>query len=63
MHSSITFNLRAVFDNVDHNIVVRDLEDRGITGLEFFWFKTYLIDRKFRVIVNAEHSEQCYKKF
>ena len=43
-------DLSAVFDTVDHEILMQVLEHQfGITKLALSWFKTYLYPRKFIV--------------
>ena len=44
--------LSAVFDSVDHQTLLCDLENLGVTGFALSWFKTYLTDRNVKVIVN-----------
>ena len=53
----ILLDLSAAFDTVDHNIFINDLEMLGISGLVLDWFKSYLTDRCFRVIVGKETSD------
>ena len=47
----------AAFDTVDHHRLICDLEYLCIAGFALSWFKTCLIDRNFKVIVNDEKSE------
>ena len=50
-------DLSAAFDTVDHHTLRCDSENLSITGFALSWFKTYLTDRNFKVIVNDEESE------
>ena len=59
----ILLDLSAGFDAVDHQTLICDLEHLGITGFVLSWFKSYLIDRNFKVIVNDEESELGRMKF
>ena len=53
----VLLDLSAAFDTVDHHTLLCDLENLGITGFALSWFKTYLTDRNFKVVVNDEESE------
>ena len=53
----LLLDLSAAFDTVDHHTLLYDLEFLGITGFTLYWFKTYLTDRNFKVIVNDDESE------
>ena len=53
----ILLDLSAAFDTVDHHTLLCDLENLGITGFALSWFKTYLTDRKFKIVVSDEESE------
>ena len=55
--------LGAAFDTVDHNTLLCDLENLGITGFSELWLKTYLTNRKFKLIVNGEESEKGSMKY
>jgi hypothetical protein len=39
------FDLKKVFDTVDHSILLRKLQHYGIRGTVNEWFSSYLIDR------------------
>ena len=53
----ILLDISAAFDTADHHTFLCDLENLGITGFTLSWFKTYLTDRNFKIIVNDEESE------
>ena len=46
---SILIDLKAAFDTVNHNILLRKLELYGIRGHGLEWLKSYLTDRQFNV--------------
>ena len=53
----VLLDLSAGFDTVNHDTLLRDLVCLGKTGSEPTLFRSYLTNRKFRVIVNEEHFE------
>ena len=56
--SNLVFlDLCASFDTVDHHTLLLDLENLGITKFALTRFKTYLTDRKFKIIVNDKEFE------
>ncbi len=53
----VLLDLSAVFDTIDHNILLNRLENSvGISGSALAWFKSYLSDRHQFVAVNEEVS-------
>ncbi len=53
----VLLDLSAVFDTIDHNIILNRLENSvGISGSALAWFKSYLSDRHQFVAVNEEVS-------
>ena len=49
----ILLDLSAAFDTVDHDTLLCDLENLGITRIALSWLKTCLTNGKFKVIVNV----------
>ena len=53
----LMLDLSAAFDTVDHTILINRIESRlGITGTALKWFKSYLADRKYRVVLDGVSS-------
>ena len=50
-------DVQKAFDTVDHNILLSKLENAGIRGIPLKWFKSYLLDRKQRVLVGSTFSD------
>ena len=53
----ILLDFSAAFDTVDHQELLCDLENLGITGFALSWYKTYLTDRNFKGVANDEEAE------
>ena len=51
-------DLSAAFDTVDHQILLRKLDNIGIRGKELDWFRSYLTERKQSVVLGAKKSEE-----
>ena len=45
------------FDKVDHNILLKKLEQLGMSGRVFAWIKSFLLNRAQRVVVNGFLSD------
>ena len=50
-------DISKAFDKVWHEGLLYKLEKSGIDGLLLEWFKSYLNNRKQRVVINGHHSE------
>ncbi len=62
----VLLDLSAVFDTIDHNILLNRLENSvGISGSALAWFKSYLSDRHQFIAVNEEVSyrSQCSMEY
>ena len=46
------------FDKVDHEILMEKLAENKIKGILGRWIREFLRDRKYRVLVNDEISEE-----
>ena len=53
----ILLDLSAAFDTIDQNILLADLKALGLNGVVFEWFKSYLTDRYFKVMIGNNTSE------
>ena len=54
----VILDLSAVFDTVDHNLLLEVLEKRfGIVGTARTWYESYLKPRRFRVAVEDKISQ------
>uniref|UniRef100_A0A3P9BKS9 Reverse transcriptase domain-containing protein n=3 Tax=Maylandia zebra TaxID=106582 RepID=A0A3P9BKS9_9CICH len=55
----VLLDLSAAFDTVDHNILLKRLENwTGLSGTVLNWFKTYVENRKYFVSIGNFTSEQ-----
>ena len=55
---SILVDLKAAFDTVNHEILLKKLERYGVRGHSLQWFDSYLTDRKFRVRIGNSFSDE-----
>ena len=54
----VILDLSAAFDMVDHNILLKILENQfGVTDTALKWFDSYLRLRSFKVCIGDEYSE------
>ena len=54
----ILLDLSAAFDTVDHELLIDDLMYIGVEGVALNWFKSYLENRSYHVIINGTKSER-----
>ena len=54
----ILMDLSAAFDTVDHKLLIDDLMYIGVEGVALNWFKSYLENRSYHVIINGAKSER-----
>ena len=45
---TVRLDLFAAFDTVDHNILLKILENHGVTDIAHKWFNSYLRPRLFK---------------
>lgn len=57
--SAIFLDIASAFDTVDHGTLLRKLLIFGINKSSLNWFKSYLINRKQAVKINAVNSNMC----
>ena len=50
-------DLSTAFDTVDHELLIDDLMYMGVEGVALKWFKSYLENRSYHVIINRTKSE------
>ena len=60
---SIFVDLQKAFNTVEHDILLSKLEQYGICGLAYEWFKSYLSNRKQYVSINGYNSNLVDVKF
>lgn len=53
----IFIDLKKAFDSLDHNILLAKLDNYGIRGIAFQWFKSYLADRFHFVAIDECSSD------
>ena len=57
--SLILLDLSAVFDTIDHSILIKRLEDIGIVGIPIDRVKSYLSERTFSIQIDNHYSSTC----
>ena len=55
----ILLDLSAAFDNIDHSILIKRLEDIGIVSIPLAWVKSYLSERTFSIKIDNHYSSTC----
>ena len=50
-------DLRKAFDVINHNLLLKKLESAGVSGSAFYWFKSYLDNRRQYVTCNSTESK------
>ena len=57
--SMIILDLSAIFNTVDHELLLKVLNHRfGVTDTALEWYKNYLIPRRFKVSINGSYSSE-----
>ena len=54
----ILLDLSAAFDTVNHSLLLNDLHNLGIGGRVLDWFRSYLLNREFSVLINDTLSDR-----
>lgn len=55
--AAVYFDIMKAFDAVQHNLLIKKLENYGIRGVFLEWFRTYLIGRTQKVKINGVLSD------
>ena len=62
--SLTSLDLSAVFDMVDHQVLLKMLTDKfGVTNRALHWFEEYLQPRSFRALINKSYSKEIDLKY
>ena len=57
----LLLDLSAAFDTVNHKLLLNKLYKKfGISGSVLDWFKSYLGERSFTVVINRSRSSKCF---
>ena len=54
----ILIDLQKAFDTIDHGVLLDKLKCMRFSENSVFWFKSYLSNRKFRVKIDKEFSDE-----
>ena len=54
----LVIDLKSAFDTIPHQAVLNQLAASGIQGSPLKWFQSFLTDRKFKVSIGPEFSEE-----
>ena len=54
---AVYMDLKAAFDRVDHCILLRKLQNLGVSAACTAWFNSYLSDQSVRVKIGSSHSD------
>ena len=55
---TVYLDFAKAFDKVDHNILLKKIVDHKIKGKVAIWIKSFLQERKYRVVANGVMSEE-----
>ena len=55
---TVYLDFAKAFDKVDHNILLKKIVDHKIKGKMALWIKSFLQERKYRVVANGAMSEE-----
>jgi hypothetical protein len=53
----VFLDIKKAFDRVDHTLLLQRVHDAGIDGKAWLWLKSFLTDRRMRVVDSAEASD------